>query len=100
MDDTYLAQFCYFTGETEAKGELFSRLFYLEKLCMIRPLPTSLISTHTANNRRTQVWVEIMCFYGKQKYPTTITKALQISPSSFTSDNEAVSMIASGWGHF
>lgn len=38
--------------------------------------------SHYEHDSRTQVWVEIMCLYGKQKYPTTITKALQILPSS------------------
>lgn len=37
---------------------------------------SSVISSHTRNHRKTQVWVEMMCFYGK-KYSTTITKALQ-----------------------
>lgn len=66
---------------------------------MVQPLPIPRISTHTRNNRRTRVWVGIMCFYEKQKYPTTITKALHLAKFS-TGDNEAVSMIASGWGHF
>lgn len=66
---------------------------------MVQPFPTSVVSTHTRNHRRTRVWVEVMCFYGKQKYSTTITKALP-SRKLLTSDNEAVSMIVSGWGHF
>lgn len=83
VGDANLVEFSYSTeGETKAKGEPLSGLFYFEKMCMVQPLPLSLISTPTTDNRRTQVWVEIICLYGKQKYPTTITKALQIVPSS------------------
>ena len=47
---------------------------------MVLSLPTSLISTHTRNNRRTRVWVEIMCIYGKKK--SNNNKSPSISPSS------------------
>lgn len=43
------------------------------------------------------LWVEIMCFYGKENIQKQKQKAFNLAKFS-TSDNEAVSMFGSGWG--